>query len=257
MALRMLFGLVLLLALLCHGSGSLSRWTDAQSSSGRETSAHSRRGARLCGHSQHLFAPCLAARGACELAFAALRLPQIGRKLRVKGTRITTQEFQLSRAHPWHYGPRKMPPRDSKLCLSPDDPAPPAAAASQPLAEIAWNDSLFDRFLQRILEKRIIIALQPTTDAGTLSPGDASVTAEARNGGSATSARLAHKGSTYHAVPTLRGHQGGHEEYDAMIRAALLLSRKPARDTRARTLSLLYDLFPSWFPQVKRPESDL
>jgi hypothetical protein len=149
-----------------------------------------------------------------------------------------------------------MPPRDSKLCLSPDDPAPPAAAASQPLAEIAWNDSWFDRFLQRILEKRILLALQPTTDAGTLSPGDASVTAEARSS-SATSARLAHKGSTYHAVPTLRGHQGGHDEYDAMIRAALLLSRKPAGDTRARTLSLLYDLFPSWFPQVKRPEIDL
>ena len=175
-----------------------------------------------------------------------------------KVTRVTTQEFQLSRAHPWRYGPRKMPPRDSKLCLSPDDPAPPAAAASQALAEIAWNDSWFDRFLQRILEKRILLALQTTTDAGTLSPGDAFVTAEARSGGSsATSARLAHKGSTYHAVPTLRGHQGGHEEYDAMIRAALLLSRKPARDTRARTLSLLYDLFPSWFPQVKRPASDL
>ena len=246
---------------MCHGSGSSSRWTDASHTSGGhgggDTSAHSQRRARLCGHSHHLFAPCLAAGGACELAFAALRLPQIGRKMRVKGTRITTQEFQLSRAHPWHYGPRKMPPRDSKLCLSPDDPAP-AAAASQPLAEIAWNDSFLDRFLQGILEKRILLALQPTTDSGTLSPGDASFTAEARSGGSsATSARLAHKGSTYHAVPTLRGHQGGHDEYDAMIRAALLLSRKPARDTRARTLSLLYDLFPSWFPQVKRPESDL
>ena len=49
-------------------------------------------------------------------------------------------------------------------------------------------------------------------------------------------------------VPNARASGGGgHDEYDGMVRAALQLARSEPADARARTLGLLYDLFPTWF----------
>jgi hypothetical protein len=93
------------------------------------------------------------------------------------------------------------------------------------LEKIEWTDTWFDRLLQRILRDRILLAL---------AQGDEAV----RGPAGADAARMAHKGSSY-TVGTLRGERG-HADYDSMISAALMLSRKPGPDTRARTLSLLY-----------------
>ena len=103
-------------------------------------------------------------------------------------------------------------------------------AAAEPaktpvLEKIEWTDTWFDRLLQRILRDRILVAL---------AQGDKA----AHGPAGADAARMAHKGSSY-TVGTLHGKRG-HADYDSMISAALMLSRKPGPATRARTLSLLY-----------------
>ena len=103
-------------------------------------------------------------------------------------------------------------------------------AAAEPaktpvLEKIEWTDTWFDRLLQRILRDRILVAL---------AQGDKA----AHGPAGADAARMAHKGSSY-TVGTLHGKRG-HADYDSMISAALMLSRKPGPDARARTLSLLY-----------------
>ena len=119
-------------------------------------------------------------------------------------------------------------------------PAPLPMPASTPaealvLEEIEWHDTWFDRLLQRVLRDRILRALAQGPQ------GDDA----AGQGEDDAAPRVAHKGSSY--IVGLLGGERGHEDYDSMISAALMLSRKPGPDTRARTLSLLYDLFPSWF----------
>ena len=106
------------------------------------------------------------------------------------------------------------------------EPAKATGSAAAPVLEkIEWTDTWFDRLLQRILRDRILVAL---------AQGDKA----AHGPAGADAARMAHKGSSY-TVGTLRGERG-HADYDSMISAALMLSRKPGPDTRARTLSLLY-----------------
>ena len=117
-----------------------------------------------------------------------------------------------------------------------------ASTTSPVLEEIVWKDMWFDRVLQRFLEQRILLALDKDALKSPQPPAAATPsTTTVMN-----RARLSQKGSAYEAGP-LNGHVGGHDEYDDMLRATLLLSRKPARDTRAITLSLLNDLFPAWF----------
>jgi hypothetical protein len=104
--------------------------------------------------------------------------------------------------------------------------AVPLKTATPVLEPIEWQDSWLDRMLHRLLKDRVDAAI-------------------GKRAGSAPSAAESARASD--RLPPLGGHQGGHDDYDAFIRAALELSRRPALDTRRRTLALLYDLFPAWF----------
>ena len=116
---------------------------------------------------------------------------------------------------------------------SPPSPADDATAVPKAVLEpIEWEDSWLDRALHRILKERV----------------DAAIGKRSGNSGPKLGAgRGAHATAAKARLLPLGGHQGGHDEYDAFIRAALQLSRMPAADTRARTLALLYELFPPWF----------
>ena len=131
--------------------------------------------------------------------------------------------------------------RATSAPLASGEAALEASNTSPVLEEIVWKDMWFDRVLQRFLEQRILLALDKDALKSPQPPGAATPSTTAVM----NRARLSHKGLAYESEP-LNGRVGGHDEYDDMLRATLLLSRKPARDTRAITLSLLNDLFPAW-----------
>ena len=200
---------MLLASVTCHGS----RWSSVSAPHPQYTSLRST-------------SLCEGREGGLAFATSVITPQQTQKGIARKGhARVRGVRSVKSGLYGSHKTPACLPKTDLALkdnLKSPPPENPAALAPSPKLDKVEWKDTWLDRLLQRILEERILRALE-------LDPR------------SARSAR-----STLDALRP-GAHGGDRDEYDAFVRAALLLARRPPEDTRQRTLSLLYDLFPSWF----------